>query len=232
MRSNFFYRLSAVLCILLISLSSNAQARHRRHAGTSARQASAVETITVKGVSFKMIRVEGMDNINTFSIGETEVTQKLWQAVMGSNPSYHEGPRFPVEEVSWNDCQEFITKLNKLTGRKFRLPTEAEWEYAARGGKKSKGYKYSGSDSPDDVAWYENKSKKTQNVGTKRANELGIYDMSGNVWEWCQDGDDNHRAMRGGSLVWNLVYCEVLNTGAYDPEPFYHFSYLGLRLAL
>ena len=125
---------------------------------------------------------------NDYYMGKYEVTQALWEAVMGSNPSYFKGDNLPVEEVSWNDCQEFISKLNSLTGRKFRLPTAAEWEYAARGGKKSRGYQYSGSSNISDVAWYDgNSGDKTHPVGTKQANELGIYDMTGNVLEWCQD---------------------------------------------
>jgi formylglycine-generating enzyme required for sulfatase activity len=128
--------------------------------------------------------------LDSYYIGETEVTQELWRAVMGDNPSYFRGDetKLPVEKVSWEDCQLFINKLNQLTGKNFRLPTEAEWEYAARGGKKSKSYKYNGSNTIDNVAWYDdNSGNQTHNVKTKLPNELGIYDMSGNVWEWCQD---------------------------------------------
>lgn len=125
---------------------------------------------------------------NDYYMGKYEVTQALWQAVMGSNPSNFKGDNLPVEKVSWNDCQEFISKLNSLAGRKFRLPTEAEWEYAARGGKKIRCYQYSGSSNISDVVWYkDNSANKTHPVGTKQANELGIYDMTGNVLEWCQD---------------------------------------------
>ena len=235
------------------------------------------QTFNVNGVSFTMIAVEGGtfkmgaqssdlsgDNydsdafsyespvhsvtLSSYYIGETEVTQELWEAVMGSNPSYYSGyPQRPVESVSWNDCQEFITKLNNLTGRNFRLPTEAEWEYAARGGNKSKGYKYSGSNTIGDVAWYDdNSGSKTHDVKAKAANELGIYDMSGNVWEWCQDlyGDyssgsqtnptgpssGSYRVLRGGSWHLSARNCRVSHRDSYYPGD--GSSNFGLRLAL
>ena len=129
-----------------------------------------------------------MSPTNNYYIGKYEVTQALWQAVMGSNPSCFKGDDLPVEMVTWNDCQDFISKLNAMTGKRFRLPSEAEWEYAARGGNKSRGYQYIGSNTIGDVAWYgDNSGSKTHAVGTKQPNELGIYDMAGNVLEWCQD---------------------------------------------
>ena len=184
---------------------------------------------------------------NDYYMGKYEVTQSLWQTVMGSNPSNFKGDNLPVERVSWNDSQEFINKLNSMTGRKFRLPTEAEWEYAARGGKKSRGYQYSGSRKISDVAWYRyNSRSKTHPVGMKLVNELGIYDMSGNVCEWCQDwygpysnssqtnptGADsgNGRVCRGGSWIYDAGRC--CSSSRSNITASYRDGCHGLRLVL
>ena len=184
---------------------------------------------------------------NDYYMGKYEVTQALWQAVMGSNPSKFKSRNLPVEQVSWDDCQEFINKLNSITGMRFRLPTEAEWEYAARGGKKSKGYQYSGSSKMSEVAWYTaNSGSKTHPVGKKQANELGLYDMTGNVLEWCQDWYGSYvsssqtnptgafsgffRVFRGGSWYGNSGNCRSSCRDSYNPGNS-NFD-LGLRLVL
>ena len=184
---------------------------------------------------------------NDYYIGKYEVTQALWKAVMGNNPSNFKGDNLPVEQISWNDCQEFLSKLNNITGKTFRLPTEAEWEYAARGGNKSRGYQYSGSNNLSDVAWYrDNSGSKIHPVGSKQANELGIYDMSGNVSEWCQDryGDYSKssqtnpkgstsgalRVYRGGRYSYYSEFCCPLCRG-FDTHSTCE-SGIGLRLAL
>jgi len=184
-----------------------------------------------------------------FYICKFEVTQELWQAVMGQeNPSHFYGnPKLPVENVSWYDCKNFIQKLNRLTGMSFRLPTEAEWEYAARGGSRSWYYKYSGGTTLSKVGWYDDNSDgSTHPVGTLSPNNLDLYDMSGNVWEWCNDwyGDyssipqtnptgpswkTNH-VIRGGG--WDDKYpgnCRVSNR--YNESPSYSHYNLGFRLA-
>lgn len=224
----------------------------------------------VNGVKFKMIKVEAgtftmgatsemkdprddekpthqVTLTNDYYIGKTEVTQALWKAVMGNNPSEFKGDNLPVETVSRNDCYKFIDKLNSMTGQNFRLPTEAEWEFAARGGNNSNHYQYSGSNNLDDVAWYGgNSGDKTHTVATKQPNELGIYDMSGNVWEWCSDRYGNYssisqtnptgpnsgsgRVIRGGSWLNDARGCRSSNR--YFITPAYGYYYLGLRLVL
>lgn len=138
------------------------------------------------GEVFDYEKPQRKKTVKSFYIGQTEVTQALWMAVMGNNPSHWKGYNLPVEQVSYNDCKEFIQRINILTERQFGLPSEEEWEYAARGGNRSKGYKYSGGNNLGLVAWYYNNSgNKTHNVAQKEPNELGLYDMTGNVWEWC-----------------------------------------------
>ena len=184
---------------------------------------------------------------NDYYIGKYEVTQALWQAVMDNNPSYFKGDDLPVEKVSWDDCQEFISKLNSITGKTFRLPTEAEWEYAARGGNKSRGNQYSGSSNLSDVAWYkDNSNSKNHTVGSKQANELGIYDMPGNVMEWCQDlygkyssssqtnptgaNNGSSRVIRGGSWYFTARDCRSSYRDKDAPDN--RYNNLGLRLVL
>ena len=240
---------------------------NRQSSSTSSSQGQSKE-ISVNGVSFKMIYVaggtftmgataeqDGYDSDETpthqvtlsdYFIGETEVTQELWYAVMGNNPSkFTRSSRNPVENVSWHDCQAFIQKLNQLTGLRFRLPTEAEWEYAARGGNSSKGYKYSGSNRIDDVAWYDgNSGEVTHEVATCYPNELGLYDMSGNVSEWCSDwygsyssmaqtdpsgaGSGSFRVHRGGGWDYSAQICRVAFRS--DCTPDIRDSNLGFRL--
>ncbi|MCI6473929.1 MAG: formylglycine-generating enzyme family protein [Bacteroidales bacterium] len=242
--------------------------------------------IIVNGVRFNMVKVDGgtftmgataeqqnpeddekpvhQVSLSSYYIGETEVTQALWNAVMGNNPSKFRGDNLPVDSVSWYDCQDFIRKLNSLTGKKFRLPTEAEWEFAARGGNKRKGTQYSGSNKIHKVAWYcinsgdkylqnnfiyselEKNNCKSHKVKTRIANELGIYDMSGNVCEWCQDwygaynsnaqtnptgslsGTD--RVFRGGSWISYMWICRLSNRENLSPDT--RYAYIGFRLAL
>ncbi len=183
-------------------------------------------------------------SLDDYYIGKFEVTQKLWETVTGKNPSHWRGENHPVENVSWNDCQEFIKKLNKITGQNFRLPTEAEWEYAARGGNKSKGYKYSGSNTIEDVTVIG--GSQTYPVGAKLPNEIDVYDMSGNVWEWCQDmygkyskaDQDNPtgpssgatRVYRGGSWHSNAGHCRV--SYRYYNSPDDRAYNLGLRVVM
>lgn len=224
----------------------------------------------VKDIQFKMIQVSGgkfvmgtdEDNFTKYDdekpshevtithdymIAETEVTQELWQNIMGTNPSHLKHKHYPVDRVSWNDCQTFIKQLNKISGQQFRLPTEAEWEYAAQGGRLSKGYIFSGSDDVALVAWYSNNaSSSVHSVKTLQPNELGIYDMSGNVWEWCQDWFGNYpdtsvvnpvgassglrRVFRGGSWIGRSERCRVRYRSGDRPD--FRSNGVGFRLAL
>lgn len=220
------------------------------------------EKISVNGVEFTMIKVDGGTflmgsndpnikwadpvhrvTLGDYYIGETEVTKELWAAVMGTSSTSKQ----PVEQT-YGSCGGFISKLNELTGLQFRLPTEAEWEFAAKGGIKSKGYIYSGSDTIDDVAWYDgNSNSKTHVVATKAPNELGIYDMSGNVAEWCADWFNNYiaapqispigpfegsqRIVRGGSYKKTSDNCSTVFRDAIEPKSSV-YNQAGFRIAL
>ena len=240
---------------------------------------------TVNGVSFNMVYVQGGTfqmgaqnenpnganydseassweqpvhsvTLSDYYIGETEVTQELWEAVMGTNIEQQQktdtydyglfgvGSTYPMYYISWEDCQEFVEKLNQLTGKNFSLPTEAQWEYAARGGNKSRGYKYAGSNTIGEVAWYDDNACDgvgssspdfgAHRVGAKLPNELGLYDMTGNVWEWCSDWygsystssqtnptgstTGSYRVLRGGCWNGNAQNCRVANRNNNNPS--------------
>lgn len=230
--------------------------------------------ITIGDTNYRLVRVEGgtctvhdkaadcsiktrQTDVSEFFLGETEVTQQLWKAVMGSNPAFfNRSEMFPVEQVSWDDCQEFINRLNCQTGLRFRLPTEAEWLFAARGGTQSRGYKFSGSNLADAVAWCERSSTQNEDEETdthfgpqpvkmKQPNELGLYDMSGNVSEWCQDqgripadytsppsdvNQEDIHVLLGGSWCDEAQWCRV--DQEYVAWVNWHGNHLiGLRLA-
>lgn len=227
------------------------------------------EMVFVEGGTFRMGSTgEGADideapihqvTLSDFYIGKYEVTQAQWRAIMGTtvaqqrdkaNPSwklYGVGDNYPMYYVRWTEAQEFVTRLNTATGKKYALPTEAQWEFAARGGNKNRGYTYAGSNSLDGVAWYSsNSGSTTHTVGTKLPNELGIYDMSGNVWEWCGDwygiysaaqqtdptgpSAGLYRVCRGGDWRNNAHYCR--SAFRYYDHPGYFSNNLGFRLVL
>ena len=272
-----FLVLAGAIFMIWRLTGSNANKNSEVEKNNETAQIKREQTITVNGVSFKMIYVEGgtftmgctseqggdcikdekpthQVTVSSYSIGETEVTQALWKAVMGSvpidghgwNTIYGLGDNIPAYCVSWIDVQRFIRELNRMTGRTFRLPTEAEWEYAARGGNKSKEYKYSGSNEIGEVAWSNRNIEHgthSQPVKTKKANELGIYDMSGNVWEWCEDVwysydssakrnpyFDSYHVTRGGSWGHYPSNCRV-SYRASCKDLTYDFD-LGFRLVL
>lgn len=230
------------------------------------------EMVVVEGGTFMMGSDEGMNNerpvhsvtVSSYLIGKYQVTQELWQYVMEDNPSYFKGKRRPVEKVTWYDAVEFCNILSEMEGLEkaysgagknikcnfnsngYRLPTEAEWDFAARGGNKSKGYKYSGGHTANSFAWYfDNAGEQTHDVGKKKPNELGLYDMSGNVWEWCWDWHNDYsynaqidpkgpasgeeKVMRGSSWIGDKERCRIASR-AYE-LPTTAFGYIGFRLA-
>jgi formylglycine-generating enzyme required for sulfatase activity len=227
-------------------------AEQKRREDETARQKGLPDMVLVKGGTFEMGEKGVSEPVHTvtlsdFEIGKYPVTQKLWQDIMGNNPSHFKGDDLPVEKVSWNDCQEFLKKLNaRFPGKTYRLPTEAEWEFAARGGGSSRMTVYSGSNDLKEVGWFsENSGSQTHPVGQKKANELGLYDMSGNVWEWCNDWYGTYpsvaqnnpqgpqsgsvRVSRGGSWYVTSALARVANRVDWHPD--YRFGILGFRLA-
>ncbi|MBR4367238.1 MAG: SUMF1/EgtB/PvdO family nonheme iron enzyme [Bacteroidaceae bacterium] len=270
---NFLFLLPLVACFLtLMSCSSSTQKNGETANDSIANDSVANEervSFSVKGVSFTMILVKGgtftmgatpeqgndaQDDekpahsvtLSDYYIGETEVTQALYEAVMGDNPSDVKGADLPVVNVEWEDGEFFAAKLSELTGRQFRLPTEAQWEYAARGGNKSQGYKYAGSNTLSDVAWTDDIKGGCHPVKEKAPNELGIYDMSGNVDEYCDDNyapyskdsqtdpklvseDGGYVTVRGGSYANGANECRVSRRGS---SRGYVFASLGFRIAM
>jgi sulfatase modifying factor 1 len=215
-----------------------------------------IEMVFVEGGIFQMGSETGDKDevpihtiaLSSFNMAKYEVTQSQWRAIMNSDPSFFKlCDECPVEMVSWNDAQEFIQKLNAQSGKTYRLPTEAEWEYAAKGGKNSKRYAYSGSNEIDSIAWYTNNSSNVPHiVGTKKPNELGIYDMSGNVGEWCQDfwskysssdeinplvdeGNRDH-IIRGCNFYWRADRCSNSNRDTALPD--FKSEAIGFRIVL
>ena len=242
---------AVLLCALMFATNATAQ-----------KKTPMTRVYNVKGVYFSMKFVQGgrftmgaqpgdtladadevrhSTIVNNFYIGETEVTQELWEAVMNKNRSKRKGAKCPVEYVTYDMCKEFISRLNAMTGAHFRLPTEAEWEYAARGGRKSKGYIYSGSNNPDEVAHttHNHHVYEHAEVATLKPNELGLYDMSGGVWEWCEDwyrksptgkASSNFHVIRGGAHDCNPQYCRSTNRFMYDQRR--RRDMVGFRLAM
>ncbi|MBQ7697283.1 MAG: SUMF1/EgtB/PvdO family nonheme iron enzyme [Paludibacteraceae bacterium] len=236
------------------------------------------KVIEANGISFTMVYVQGgtfvmgatleqgtdasenershVVKLSSYYISQTEVTQELWNAVMGENRSFFIGVNQPVNLVSYQDITTFISRLNLITGLSFNLPTEAQWEFAARGGKKSRGFKYAGDNNLRSVAWFGQKGNETYDngnsdghshkVATKQPNELGLYDMSGNLWEWCRDyygeypndmqtdptgpKEGKHRVVRGGSFYSKAAYCRVSTRSANTPES--RLTHTGFRLSL
>ena len=274
MKKAYYFLLMSLVAFPLTILSCTSSAKKGESSETPVDSTSKENTtdeekvsFTVKGVTFNMILVKGGTfdmgatdeqgtdakadekpvhsvTLSDYYIAETEVTQALYEAVIGSNPADSVGAELPVVLIEWGDADLFASKLSEITGRKFRLPTEAEWEYAARGGNKSKGYKYAGSNNLSDVAWYNDIEGGSHAVKGKAPNELGIYDMSGNVDEYCADDyapyskdnqtnpkcelkDGGDVTLRGGSFVSEASDCRVSRRGS---SRGYVFGSLGFRI--
>jgi len=245
-----------------------AQIQKMKEGGDSIKQKEQLSPILLKLIN-NMVRVEGGDfimgatdeqvdpesdekpiskvTISSFAINRYEVTQAEWEYVMGGNPSMFKGDNNPVDSVTWEECQTFISRLNSLTGMKFRFPSEAEWEFAARGGIKSSGCQFAGTNDAEEVAWCTvNSSNSSHPVGQRKPNELDLYDMSGNVWEWCQDWFAEYseatktnpigpstgllRILRGGSWLSSVRSCRISNRHYSAPTD--KDNNIGLRLAL
>jgi len=249
MNRNIF-KFSVVVILLMLVACNKEEKRHPAEP----------EMITVKGGTFIMgctdgdCSEDGSDlpahkvKLSSFKISKYPVTQKQWASIMGNDAILIslKGDDFPVNVISWYYTQVFIKKLNEITGKNYRLPTEAEWEFAARGGNKSKGYKYSGSNDINAVAWYSDNSEGYHNIGTKNPNELGIYDMSGSIWEWCNDWYEaytdvsqtnpmgpaigDQRVLRGGWFCSAVKDCRVSTREVMDPN--IHNPRCGFRLVL
>jgi len=242
-----------------------AKARKQREEEEAAQKAKAADPfhnlmIPIKGGTFDMGDTFGDGDasekpihkvtVPDFHLCKYPVTQAQWKKIMGDNPASFKGDDLPVEQVNWDDAQAFLKKLNEKTGKKYRLPSEAEWEYAAKGGNQSKGFKYAGGNDLKEVGWYsENSGSKTHSVGQKIPNELGLYDMSGNVWEWCEDDwhidyegaptiglawvdspQALHRVIRGGGCFGYAQYCRAAYRATSPPAS--RGAHLGFRLAL
>lgn len=243
---------------LFFSLVSFAQEQFPRKSFSIGQ--TSFDMIFVEGGEFEMGALVGREELRTdeqpgfmvtlsdFYMAETEVTQGLWHEVMGANPSFFQGDdSLPVDNISWDDCQKFVKKLSEMTGEQFRLPTEAEWEYAARGGKYTRHYEFAGSNNVDSVAWYDKNSEGMSHpVKQLTPNELGLYDMSGNVWEWINDKYSNYttspkvnpqggtsgntRLDRGGSWYNQKSKVSVLHRGRYSPN--FKNKFTGLRIVM